>query len=194
MLSRISEDELMDDPALAEDQHIAALRSLSRLNAFSNSAQLLWNEIKKSAGRNAGEKIRVLDIATGGGDLPIRLLQFASDENINLEISGVDKSPTALAFAHKLAAGQPGLKFEQLDIFADELPRDYDVIMCSLFIHHLDPEEAIALFQKMGRAARKLVLVNDLVRSRWTLGIVWLGSRLLSNSPVVRFDSTASVR
>jgi hypothetical protein len=66
--------------------------------------------------------------------------------------------------------------------------------MCSLFVHHLDPEEAVLLFSKMRQAARRLVVVNDLVRSQWAYAIVWLGTRLLSRSPVVQFDGPVSVQ
>ena len=38
------------------------------------------------------------------------------------------------------------------------------------------------------------VVVNDLVRSRVSMALVWLGSRLLSRSKVVHFDAMASVR
>jgi hypothetical protein len=46
----------------------------------------------------------------------------------------------------------------------------------------------------MGRAAGKLVLVNDLSRGTLNYVLVHIACRILSRSPVVRFDGPASVR
>ncbi|HEY9776153.1 MAG TPA: methyltransferase domain-containing protein [Planktothrix sp.] len=197
MLNRMREAELMDDPNLDEHKHVEALRSLARLNAVSSSASILWQAIRRMARRRKLNKLRILDIATGGGDLPVQLIRYAENDGIELQILAVDKSPTALTFGRNLAKQhslEAQIDFAELDVFVDDLPADYDVITCSLFIHHLDPEQAISLFNKMRLAAKRLVVVNDLLRSQLSYRLVWLGARLLSQSPVVRFDSTASVR
>ena len=46
----------------------------------------------------------------------------------------------------------------------------------------------------MGRSARKLVLVNDLVRSRLGYLLCWWGVRVLTRSPIVHVDGPLSVR
>src|SRR5919106_574491 len=73
-------------------------------------------------------------------------------------------------------------------------PTGFDVVTCSLFLHHLSADEGIALLANMENAARRLVLVNDLARSPFNFVSVWLACRLLTRSPVVRFDGPASVR
>src|SRR5262249_54165275 len=70
----------------------------------------------------------------------------------------------------------------------------YDVLMCSLFLHHLDDAAARALLERMGREAARLVLVNDLVRGWPGLVLAQVGTRLLSRSAVVRVDGPRSVR
>jgi hypothetical protein len=67
-------------------------------------------------------------------------------------------------------------------------------VTCSLFLHHLSEDEAVALLANMATAARHLILVNDLARSRFNYAAVWVACRVLSRSPVVRFDGPASVR
>jgi hypothetical protein len=62
-----------------------------------------------------------------------------------------------------------------------------------LFLHHLDEPQAVALLARMAGAARRLVLVNDLNRSRAGYLLAWAGTRLLSTSAVVHTDGPLSV-
>ncbi|MFO8238760.1 MAG: hypothetical protein R6U00_11050, partial [Prochlorococcaceae cyanobacterium] len=97
---------------------------------------------------------------------------------------------------------RPGLRFFQADALADPWPQGpeaassegYDVVLCSLFLHHLDGDEAERLLALMARRARRLVLVNDLIRSPLGFALAWGGTRLLSRSPVVHTDGPLSVR
>jgi len=68
------------------------------------------------------------------------------------------------------------------------------VVTCSLFLHHLSEDDAVALLRRMADAAGALVLVNDLARSRFNYLAVWATCHALSRSRVVRYDGPASVR
>jgi 2-polyprenyl-3-methyl-5-hydroxy-6-metoxy-1,4-benzoquinol methylase len=80
------------------------------------------------------------------------------------------------------------------DAVHDRLPTGFDVVTCSLFLHHLSEEEAIALLANMEHAARHLILINDLNRSRFNYCAAWIACHLFTRSRVVRFDGPASVR
>src|SRR5947208_2425335 len=89
--------EVMDQPDLAADRHAAALSGLARINLISGSATMVWRPIESLAPHHPGRKLRILDIATGGGDVPIALWRKAQRRGLALEIDGCDISPTALA-------------------------------------------------------------------------------------------------
>ena len=74
---RRREPELMDQPGLDSAHHFRALRGLGRINLLSNSAGILWPPLVDLARRLSPQPVRVLDVATGGGDLPIRLWRRA---------------------------------------------------------------------------------------------------------------------
>ena len=184
--------ELMDAPALDPAEHRRALAGLARINRFSRSAAALWPTIRKLARENAERTLRVLDVATGSGDVPLSLAHKAHSVGLtSLEFHGCDISPVAIQSA--AAAGRDA-SFFQHDVIRDPLPTGFDVVTCSLFLHHLSEDDAITLFRRMKGAATRLVLVNDLSRSRFNYAAVWVACRLLSRSPVVRFDGPASVR
>jgi hypothetical protein len=63
-----------------------------------------------------------------------------------------------------------------------------------LFWHHLAEPDGIKLLERMAAAARRAVLVDDLVRSRLGFALVWVGSYLLTRSSVVHTDGPLSVR
>jgi hypothetical protein len=86
------------------------------------------------------------------------------------------------------------VRFFEWDAVRGDLPGDYDVLTSSLFLHHLDQDQAISFLQRMARAARHLVLINDLVRSRVGFSLAYLGVRILTSSPVVHFDGPRSVQ
>lgn len=188
-------DELMDDPQLSSQRHEAALRGLTRLNAISGSVRVIWRPIYHFAKRLALNKLRVLDIATGSGDIPIALWKKARHGKLDLEIQGIDISPNAIEAARARAQAQgAAVEFVVRDALRDELPADFDVITTSLFLHHLADEQIVALLGKMQQAANRMVLVNDLVRSPANLLMVRLASHLVTRSDVVHVDGPLSVR
>jgi len=193
-LIRLLRPELMDDPVLERGRHRHALRGLSRLNLLSGSARILWPAIRELA-RRERRPLRVLDLASGAGDVPLGLWRRVRRAGLEIEIRGMDVSPEAVAFARELAAaaGAP-LRFERGDVMHGELPAGFDVVLCSLFLHHVDDERAVDLLARMRRAARRLVLVSDLLRGTPGLLLAHAASRLLTTSDVVRSDAPQSVR
>jgi SAM-dependent methyltransferase len=184
----------MDRPDLEPHLHRRALHGLATLNYLSRSVGILWPRIHRLAGR-LGRPVRILDVATGGGDVPLRLWQRAEKAGVRVDILGIDISPIALEVAQDRAErARAVLRFAQVDVLHDDLPGEHDIVICSLFLHHLDEQVAIPLLGRMATAARHLVLVNDLVRSRGGLIVVSAASRLLTRSPVVWTDASRSVR
>lgn len=193
---RDRQPELMDDPALDESQHEHALRGLRRVNALSGSTAILWPAIRDVAQRVSGRPLRVLDIASGGGDLAVGLATRARQTGINLNVVGCDISPLAVRHATELAtqAHVDNVQFLEVDAIHGPLEGPYDIVMCSLFLHHLPIDEAHRLLTRMRELASHQVLINDLRRTRFGYALAWLGCRLLTRSAIVHTDGPLSVR
>jgi 2-polyprenyl-3-methyl-5-hydroxy-6-metoxy-1,4-benzoquinol methylase len=180
----------MDRPDLDPRLHLAALHALARINALSATAGSLWPAVRGLAPPPA----RVADLACGGGDVLVRLARKARAAGLPIEFAGYDVSPTALDAARRRAEGAGvTVTFERRDLFAEGPPAGYDGLMCSLFLHHLDDRQAVALLKGMAEAAGRLVLVNDLRRSARGLWLARAAARVLTRSPVVRADGPQSV-
>jgi 2-polyprenyl-3-methyl-5-hydroxy-6-metoxy-1,4-benzoquinol methylase len=193
-LARHRRPEIMDQPDLDAGQHVQALWGLSRINFLSHSSGILWPELARLARAMAPRIPRVLDVATGAGDVPIRLWQRARRCGLALELEGCDLSPVALSHAQKRAAsnGAP-VRFFAYNALAGPLLTGYDAVTCSLFLHHLDEADAVALLKRMAEMARSLVLVNDLERGWLGLLAAHVITRLVTTSHVVHVDGPRSV-
>ena len=195
MRSRFREPELMDDPALDPVEHDKALRGLARMNRISGTYNSLIEPIVRLSRTVNSRTLSVLDIATGSGDVPIAICKAGASLGVKLNVSGCDISDTAISRASRNAAEAGAeIEFFKWNALEEEIPRRFDVIVNSLFLHHLDETNTVRLLSKMRESATRLVIVNDLERTTFSLATVFAASRLFSTSPVVHFDGPASVR
>lgn len=188
--------ERMDDPALPSAEHDRALAGLARLNALSRSAAILWPHVRAELERAAaaGRVASVLDVATGSGDVPVTLARWARRARLPARWIGIDSSAHVLGRAAERSAAE-GVELELHRAEATHpLPVSADVVISSLFMHHLTHARAVDALRAMGQATRAVLLVSDLRRSVAGLALVWTAARTLSRSPVVHFDAVASVR
>ena len=184
----------MDQPDLERARHWHALSGLARINWLSGSTGILWPSILQLAEESSGQPLRVLDVACGAGDLCIALHHRAARRGLNLHLEGVDISSQALEYARQRAkAAGAKVHFFQHDVLS-ALPAEYDVAFSSLFLHHLNEEQAVNLLKAMARAARRVILISDLTRSRLGWLAAYLVTRMLTTSDVVHTDGPLSVQ
>lgn len=185
----------MDQPGLDPVLHRQALDGLRRVNSLSGTAQFFWRPIRSLSRTLGNKEIRVLDIASGGGDVAIALAKIANASGVPLIVDGCDISTVAVSHAQAAARRKKleNVRFFEFDILgSDDLPT-YDVVVCSLFLHHLDGDGSLCLLRQMYQAARHLVLLSDLRRSRFAYWLAWTICRIVSRSHVVHIDGPLSV-
>ncbi len=73
--------------------------------------------------------------------------------------------------------------------FADS---SFDLVSCSLFVHHLSPEVVVQFAREALRVCRVAVIANDLVRHPLHLALAYAGAPLY-RSRITRNDAPASV-
>lgn len=184
----------MDEPGLDSGRHFHALRSLGRINRLSRSAAILGKPIRRLVAQWGLKRLRLLDVACGGGDITIDLWRQLRSLGIEATVDGVDISPRAAEFARCQArAAGAAVVFDVADILAGPPSQRYDVVAASLFLHHLTETQAVVALRHMAAAADRLVLINDLRRSSAGYALAWTGSRLLTRSDVVHVDGPRSV-
>jgi 2-polyprenyl-3-methyl-5-hydroxy-6-metoxy-1,4-benzoquinol methylase len=193
--ARRLEPEVMDEPDLDPARHRRALDALARVNALSLTAGRAWREVIALA-RAGVRPVRVLDVACGGGDVLVALSRKAARAGVDVDLAGCDTSPVALDRARAHATGLENVRFVRADVRdgLDELKARYDLVCCSLFLHHLDHADAVTLLRGMAQATDAVLLVQDLRRSRLGYALAWAALRVLTTSDVARTDGPISVR
>lgn len=208
---RRREEEIMDQPGLAADRHDHALGGLTRLNWFCRSASMVWPALAAFGRRLGTRRLRILDVATGGGDIPVRLWHRARRAGLDWQIDACDCSTVALDHARRRAERTgASVRFFHQDIVQDPPHTDHDAVISSLFLHHLDEDQARALLRWMAGldngtnhhgnangdsrpAAPRLVLVNDLERSLAGFVLAHVATRMLTTSRILQTDGPRSV-
>ncbi len=186
--------EIMDKADLEPRLHVHALNGLARINRFSGTSGMIWQSIRHLA-TTANGRLRILDLATGGGDLPIALWQRSQRQGLSLQIEGCDKSETALHHARQSAQRCGAeINFFQLDLIADDIPPDFDIVLCSLFLHHLENQSVVDLLTKIRERVNRMLVVSDLRRSYAGYLLACSATQLLSRSSIVHTDGARSVR
>ena len=149
-----------------------------------------------SRGWQPGQRVEVLDVATGGGDLARALLRWGRERGFDIRVTALDISPSALRVARRRGGNAPdltGLRYLCADVHS--MPcrgAVFDYVSCSLFFHHLTDNEVIRTLQSFDTLATRGIVINDLVR-RWRhYAWSWILTRPFN--AVLRNDGPLSVR
>jgi ubiquinone/menaquinone biosynthesis C-methylase UbiE len=185
-------DGPLDDPAALAGN----LRDLARINRWLGGASLSASAIDTLADGHA--ELRVLDVGTGGADIPMALLENARTTGRRLTIVAVDDRTEVLdaaVLARPAVATTPGLELRLSD--GRGLPdpdASVDIAHTSLVLHHLTPSDAVTMLRELARVARLGIVVNDVTRSRLGWIGAWLLGHLLTRNRFTRHDAPLSVR
>ena len=187
--------EIMDSPELDQAEHLHALEGLRRINRASSAAQAIAGPLAKILRHERMSRFSMLDVACGGGDVPIEVAALLKRIGVEAELTLWDRSAVAVERAAELAK-RAGVAHEGKvgDAVAGLPEQAFDVVTNSLFLHHLTSEDVVAALRNMRNAARRAVIISDLRRSVGGYVLAWVGCRVLSRSRVVHFDGPVSVR
>lgn len=184
------------DGAVAAPERAASLADIDRLNSWFGGYALSLRAIRRLAADAPRDRpLRVVDVGGGTAAFAVRVAEWARRSGRAVRVVVIERDPTTLRLAREAVAGYPEVLLVCGDAAA--LPcreRAADIVTSALTLHHLEPAQAAAGLREMAAAARIAVVVNDLLRRRLSLGLVWLATRLLGCHPISRHDGPLSVR
>jgi 2-polyprenyl-3-methyl-5-hydroxy-6-metoxy-1,4-benzoquinol methylase len=138
------------------------------------------------------EPLRILDLATGGGDIPRAIVRQARALQCPVAITAVDRQAATLQIAEKASADFPEISFVPGDIVSLEPVADHDVVMCNLALHHFEESDVIRILRRCGQWATQAVLITDLRRSRLAQVAIVAVTELFYREPMTRHDARVS--
>ncbi len=186
----------MDQPDADPRMLVDDLRNLRIINRYFGGLSALRNALVPIAMKTQlGEVATILDLATGSGDQPVSLAKEFRHLGKRVQIIAVDRNEIMLNVARQYALGYHEIQFERCDILDLPYPSEsFDIVSCSLAIHHLSHRNGVKLIREMNRICRLGFVVNDLSRSYIGAATAWVYTRLTTANPMTRYDSVASVQ
>ncbi len=192
---RSHQPEIMDRPGNSPADLKATLDDISTINRRLGGIRAVLRGVRPFFDRHAEPRpLELLDIGTGGADLPKELVRFASRCGVELQVTAVDFDPNTAEIARRQTEDFPQIRVVRADAF--RLPfteRSFDLVTASLFAHHFPHRDVVRLLGELARRSRIAVVINDLRRHL----IPWLAIHVVSRvgrfHPMVVHDGPLSV-
>jgi SAM-dependent methyltransferase len=194
--------EWMDEPCSYEDFR-ACLVDLAHCNTLTLAARPTLDFLDRvvaslAAGQPsqpvARPPLRIVDVGYGGGDMLRRIARWADRRGQPVELVGIDLNPhaarAAASFTPPALAGR--IRYITGDAFAHTEP--VDVVLSSLFTHHLEDEEIVRFLAWSQRTAAMGWFINDLCREQLPFRLFPLLARALGWHRFVVHDGPVSFR
>ena len=180
---------MLAEPVLRESlAHIAAVnRWLGGRRALLHHLDSLWPR--------GSEPFRILDVGTGGGEMPLAIARWARRHERRVRIVACDAHPQTLAIASEHCAGDPDIVVEPGDALALEYTdRSFDVALLTLTLHHFEGDDRVQALRELFRVSRRAILVSELERS-WPnyAGARALAATIWRTNEITRHDGPISV-
>jgi len=184
-MQRIDTPEILDSETCPSSEVERSLRDLNRINRWFGGVSTTRCLIERVAAATGQKHFSLLEVASGFGEVPRAAGKKLARKGITLDVTDLDRVPTHLQPGHRaLVADARSLPFRD---------NSFDLVSCSLFAHHLQPEELARFGEEALRVSRLAILINDLIRHPLHLALVYAGFPLM-RSYVSRNDGVASVK
>ena len=137
--------------------------------------------------------LRIVDVASGYGDMLRRIAAWASGRGIAVDLTGIDLNPWSTRAASEATPAELGITWINSDIFDYSAEGRADLILSSLFTHHLDDAALIRFLAWMEATASLGWFVNDLHRHALPYAVFSRASRAMRMHRFVQHDGPVSI-
>lgn len=185
----------MDDLNLSGKVLINALDQIANINKWLGGNRVTIDGVKKMMrNRQNGAPISIVDIGCGNGDMLREIAEFGRKNEFNFQLLGLDANQATIDYAKKLSSNFKEISFKKENVFSKEFrSREFDIGLCTLFLHHFEDDEALELIKHLTNSAKLGLVVNDLHRHRLAYYLFKLVS-LTSKNPMVKSDGLTSIK
>lgn len=185
--------ERMDDPNCDPAELKTTYKQFKTINALLSQWKKIYRHRLRPYLRDRDES-HILDIGFGGGDIPIKLAQWAAKDNLALSVTAVDPDERAVEYAQQLAT--PGtVEFRQCTS-SELISRDlqYDFVISNHLLHHLSPDELLKTISEAKALSRHAVIFNDIRRSDIGYALFNLLARPVFRGSFITADGLTSIK
>lgn len=192
MKSRSLQKELLDADEIPGEDLRQNLRELEAINHWLGGHNITLIGLNRLI--NKKKSFTILDIGSGGGDTLKAVAAWGRKRKYKLDLIGIDLKTDCIDFAKERCKDYPEISFIRSDYRCiDEFDLKPDIIISSLFCHHLTNDEIIDFLKWMYKHAGDGFIINDLQRHSLAYHSIKLLTDLFSKSYLVKNDAKLSV-
>ena len=191
---RSSKTEIMDDFTLEGVLLRDTLDKLEIINRLLGGNSVTISGLKKILKNQSKNKtITIVDLGCGNGDILRDVAQFGRKNNYSFKLTGIDANLAAIDYANELSKDYSELNFKKIDVFSEDFKeQSFDIVLCTLFLHHFKNEELIPFLKTITEKATIGIVVNDIHRHRLAYYLFKLIGFFIKNE-MVREDGLTSI-
>jgi hypothetical protein len=182
--------EMMDRPQPVSPELERDLERIRQFNRWFGSYRLILSFVRRWI--KPGRCLRTVDLATGSGDIPRLIVDYAREIRAQVQVDAIDRQAATLELARRLSAGYPEISYIDADILKWSSPQTHDIALCTLALHHFSDEDAVKVLRRCNELAKRFVLVSDLRRGFFLKAGVDLLTALIFREPMTRHDARLS--
>ena len=192
--NRSSETEIMDDFTMKGGLFRDTLDKLEIINRLLGGNKVTIKGLKELLKNKSKNKIiTIVDLGCGHGDILRDIAKFGRKNNYTFRLIGIDANIAAIDYAKELSCEYSELSFKAIDIFSEDFKKQsYDIVLCTLFLHHFKNNELISFLKMTIERATIGVVVNDLHRHKLAYYLFKLIGFFVKNK-MIREDGLTSI-
>ena len=192
---RSKEEEIMDDLDMSGDILIDSLDKIATINQFLGGNQLTIKGVMQLLkGYPKNKTISIVDLGCGNGDMLRALSKVAKTKGYQFDMLGIDANQATIDYAIELSKNYKDIKYLKQDVLSAEFKAiEYDIALCTLFLHHFEDEVAFNLVESLEQKSKIGVIVNDLHRHPMAYHLFQLITLFVSNH-MMKEDGKLSIR
>jgi SAM-dependent methyltransferase len=187
--ARAALTELMDEPSSYEEFR-DCLRDLEAVNR----TVLAYRPTLRWLRQFSAPELDILDVGFGGGDMLRRIEEWARSRLLTVQLTGIDLNPYAKRAAREFTIPSSRIQWVTSDAFSYRPAHPVDIIISSLFTHHLSDAQIVRFLQWMEQTAVRGWFINDLSRGRVSYVLFKLLARLMRWHRFVQHDGPVSIQ
>jgi SAM-dependent methyltransferase len=184
--------EWMDEPCSYEDfrQCLVDLSQVNRLTLAYRPTLAFLDRIPRDP--SSMEPLCIVDVGCGGGDMLRHIERWAVQKGIRVKLTGIDLNPYAARAAREFSTAPSDIEWITGNAFSYTGP--IDIVVSSLFTHHLGEAEIVQFLAWSEASARRGWFINDLCREPLPYRLFGLLASVMRWHRFVRHDGPVSFR
>lgn len=186
--------EIMDDFEMEGETLRSSLDQIAFINQWLGGNRVTLGGLQTLLqGLPPSTPLRILDLGCGNGDLLRVVAKWGRKTGRQLELIGIDGNVFTVNYAQHLSKNFPEISYRAEMIPSPFLAEGgYDVVLCTLFLHHFTTEDLQNLLLLISKQAKTGIVINDLHRS-WLAYLLFNLITLFIPNKMVREDGLTSI-